>query len=457
MQATGLQEQTCFGPYIVIRRIGTGGMGSIFEAEDKGLGHRVALKLLHPHVAKDSAAAARFLREGRAAARIRHPHVVQVHSLGTDAGTPYLAMELLDEGDLSSLIAARGRLPIDEALELVLPVIAALAAAHDAGIIHRDLKPSNVCMTRGPAGHLLPKVVDFGVSKVVDRHGASDATLSNGLVGTAAYVAPEQVRAASNASFHSDQYSLAVLFYECLTGARPFSGRGTYEILEAIMTAPILPPSSYVAGLPSEVDGAVLRAMSRDPEDRFPSVRAFGAALLPFSSERTRAAFAAEFREPSLAQPAGPIERDADEYHVNDDPCTPLASTTLPVDTGGSLPALRVARAAWPAIALIVVGFALLSLLMTRHPRGGEMPGVEHERARATARQTPHSKDVGAVGDEVPSVLRREPMPAAVPTDAPPPERAARAHVTRPHRARAATAPPAEVFGVGANGALIIP
>src|SRR5579871_4137179 len=118
MEATGLLVgEACFGPYIVIRRIGTGGMGSIYEAEDRGLGHRVALKLLHPHVAKNAGAAARFLREGRAAARIRHPHVVQVHSLGTDAGTPYLAMELLDQGDLASWIAARGRLPLDEALD----------------------------------------------------------------------------------------------------------------------------------------------------------------------------------------------------------------------------------------------------------------------------------------------------------------------------------------------------
>jgi tRNA A-37 threonylcarbamoyl transferase component Bud32 len=297
MVSSDRDDQNRFGPYRILRHIRSGGMGSVFEAEDTGLGHRVALKLLHPHVARSPGAAARFLREGRAAARIRHPHVVQVFALGAEGDTPYLAMELLDGDDLSQIVAREGRLSVDDALELVLPVIAAVAAAHDAGIIHRDLKPSNVCTVRDPRARPWPKVVDFGVSKVITGDGANDVTLAGTVIGTAAYMAPEHARASCNASFRSDQYSLAVLLYHCVTGGLPFSGRSMYELVEAIMTAPLAPPSARVEGIPRGFDEAMLGAMSRDPEERFSSVRAFGAALLPLASERIRLALSAELQE----------------------------------------------------------------------------------------------------------------------------------------------------------------
>src|SRR5215472_3765232 len=280
-------DRTRFGPYRIVRRIGTGGMGSVFEAEDTGLGHRVALKLLHPHVAERPGAARRFLREGRAAARIQHPHVVHVLALGKEGDTPYLAMELLDRGNLSDLIVSKGALSVSEALDLVLPVIAAVAAAHDAGVIHRDLKPSNVCIAQGPCARPWPKVVDFGVSKVVSA-GGHEATVTDAVIGTAAYMAPEQARAASNASYASDQYSLAVMLYQCVTGQLPFGGRSMYEVLESVMSAPVAPPSARAKDVPAALDEAVLRGMSRDPGDRFPSVRAFGAALLQLATEHMR-------------------------------------------------------------------------------------------------------------------------------------------------------------------------
>ena len=288
--AADVDEQGSFGPYRILRRIGSGGMGAIFEAEDTGLGHRVALKLLHPHVARRPGAVERFLREGRAAARIRHPHVVQVFALGLKEETPYLAMELLRGDDLSQVIANEGRLSVEGALDLVLPVVAAVAAAHDAGVIHRDLKPSNVCITRGPGGRAFPKVVDFGVSKVIACDGAADVTVSDSVVGTAAYMSPEQQqRVASSASFRSDQYSLAALLYQCVTGKLPFSGASVYEILEAILTTPLGAPSARTSGITPALDAAVLRAMSRNPDDRFPSVRAFGSALLSIGPRSARA------------------------------------------------------------------------------------------------------------------------------------------------------------------------
>ena len=143
-------------------------MGTVYEAIDTRLGRLVALKRLHPRIADHPGASERFLREGRAAARVRHPHVVQVLALGSDDGSPFLAMELLDGQSLAALLERRERLEVAEALDYVLPVIAAVGAAHDAQVIHRDLKPSNVFVERGPGGQPWPKVVDFGVSAIVD-------------------------------------------------------------------------------------------------------------------------------------------------------------------------------------------------------------------------------------------------------------------------------------------------
>jgi eukaryotic-like serine/threonine-protein kinase len=283
-----------FGAYRVVRQIGSGGMACIFEATDARLGHRVAIKRLHPHIAERPGATERFLREGQAAARVRHPHVVQVFALGKEGTSAFLVMELLEGRDLGATLARHGQLTVGRALELLLPVIAAVAAAHDAGVIHRDLKPSNVFVSRGPGGREWPKVVDFGVSKVLAPDDVAALTATDGVVGTAAYMAPEQARSVREASFQSDQYSLAVILYQCVTGALPFSGSSVYELISAIMTAPVVSPSQRAEGIDAALDAIVQRAMSRHPRDRFPSVRAFGAALLPLAHPQDRTAWSAE-------------------------------------------------------------------------------------------------------------------------------------------------------------------
>ena len=226
------------GPTAPYAEIGSGGMATIFAAVDGVIHQRVAIKRLHPHIASRPGATERFLREGRAAARIRHPHVVQIFALGTSEGAPYLAMELLEGSDLGTVLTREGRLGVEDALEIVLPVIAGVAAAHDAGVVHRDLKPSNVFVSSGPRGRVWPKVLDFGVSKILDAEGDGPATATDGVIGTAAYMAPEQARTARSASFRSDQYSLGVLLYQCLTGELPFATAGMYDLVVAIMTAP---------------------------------------------------------------------------------------------------------------------------------------------------------------------------------------------------------------------------
>jgi serine/threonine protein kinase len=375
MAVIGGDDRMVLGPYRIIRRIGTGGMGSVFEAEDTGLGHRVALKLLHPHVAERPGAARRFLREGRAAARIRHPHVVQVFALGTEGDTPYLAMELLDGGNLSELLAWKGALPIGDTLDLVLPVVTAVAAAHDAGVIHRDLKPSNVCISQGPCARPWPKVVDFGVSKVVAAGGVNEATLTGMVIGTAAYMAPEQARAACNASFRSDQYSLAVMLYQCITGHLPFGGRSMYEVLESVMSAPVAPPSARAKDVPRALDEAVLRGMSRNPTDRFPSVRAFGHALLQFASEHARASCVPELGLSVAIDSGAAVARDVAGGRVLADPATPVGDTTTPpTESHHTRKEPRVtSRAGWLALTALL-GVAIVATSLARQPRKQGMP-----------------------------------------------------------------------------------
>jgi serine/threonine-protein kinase len=280
-----------FGPYRVIRRIGSGGMATVFEAEEERLGRHVAIKVLHGHLVARTGAAERFLREGRAVARIRHPHVVQVLAVGPDTEAPYLAMELLDGEDLAARLERTRRLSVSAALDVLLPTLAGIAAAHDAGVIHRDLKPSNIFLST-LGGRQWPKVVDFGISKVVT---ADELTASEAMLGTVAYMAPEHARSVRGASFASDQYAIALVLYQCVTGALPFSGSAPFELMQAIMSAPVVPPSQRVPGVPAALDGVVLRAMDRDPTKRFPSVRAFACALLPFASESAQHAWRGEF------------------------------------------------------------------------------------------------------------------------------------------------------------------
>jgi len=295
------------GQYEIIREIGRGGMAVVYEAEHVGLKKRVAIKMLHSNSSGDSHAEARFVREGRAAARVRHLHVVEVFDVGIDDGAPFLVMELLEGQTLADLIRERGALPIDSVVQIFLPVISAVAAAHDVGLVHRDLKPSNVMLTLQNKTTLHPVVVDFGISKAADDDEA--LTHSGTVLGTVHYLAPEQARGAKFASPLSDQYSLGVMLYECVTGQRPFAGEGQYALLHAIVTAEARPVEALNPSLPPDFAALIRRAMRRSPELRFSSLRELGQALLAFASPVERARFGAEF-ERTAAVPEPTIESE---------------------------------------------------------------------------------------------------------------------------------------------------
>lgn len=280
------------GQYVLVREIGRGAMATVFEAEHTALGKRIALKRMHPHLAADATAAARFLREGKAATQIRSPHVVDVFDVATHDGVPFLVMELHDGVDLAALLRDRKKLPVAEIADLVVPVAVAMHEAHGAGVIHRDLKPSNILLARGEGGAVSPVILDFGISKLV-ADADRDLTASEVVLGTVHYMSPEQTRGGRTASARSDQYALGVLLYECVTGVKPFSGSTPYAVMHAIVSARVPPPSTLDPEVPAAFDALVLRAMSRDPRKRFDSVRALGAALLPWASPEMRRRYAA--------------------------------------------------------------------------------------------------------------------------------------------------------------------
>jgi eukaryotic-like serine/threonine-protein kinase len=277
------------GSYEIVRSLGVGGMASVYEARHTVIGKRVAIKVLHEHLARNAVAAARFMREARAASAIRHPNVVQVFEIGLHTGTPFLIMELLEGQDLATYLLSRGRLSAASAVDVLLPIASAVAAAHAAGVIHRDLKPTNVFLANEGRLGVRAKVVDFGVSKQIDDEKERRLTETGMLLGTLEYMAPEQVRSAKNATERSDQYALGVILYECITGQRPFAGQSRYDLLHAIVTAPFATPRSLGIDLDPRLESTILRSMHRDPSQRFPSVESMGHSLSPCASEALRA------------------------------------------------------------------------------------------------------------------------------------------------------------------------
>jgi serine/threonine-protein kinase len=284
-----------FGQYGVVRVLAQGGMSQIFEGRHPELGSRVALKVMKPALAAQPMAAARFLREAKAASQIRHQNVVEVFDVGVENGIPFLVMEFLEGKDLAQLLVERGAMPLAGLVDVFLPVISAVATAHRAGIIHRDLKPSNLMITKRAPRGAHPMVLDFGISKIIDEELESTLTKSESLLGTVQYMAPELTKGAKYASPASDQYALGVMLYECATGQRPFTGESHYDLMHAIVTAPVKAPSEIRDSLPPEFDELVLKAMNRQPANRFPSVQALGSALLSFSDKTAWALWEDEF------------------------------------------------------------------------------------------------------------------------------------------------------------------
>jgi serine/threonine-protein kinase len=305
-----LSPGTAFGRYVIQRLLGVGGMGAVYEATHTDLNKRVAVKTLHRNIALNPEANTRFLREGRAASAIQHPHVVDVFDVGVANGLPYLVMEYLEGEDLAALIARAGPLSVEQTADVLIPVIAAVGSAHEAGVVHRDLKPENIFLTKTRQRGTVPKVLDFGISKLSsDSQAGMNLTSTSALLGTPFYMSPEQAKGGKHVDARSDQYALGVILYECVTKRRPFDGDGLYDILHSIVMGTFQPPRTVRGDLPEAFEALILRAMARTADQRFDSVQSLGRALLPFASRKVQGEWDAMFGsgQGSLRPaPAGP-------------------------------------------------------------------------------------------------------------------------------------------------------
>ena len=260
------------GRYSILDTIGEGGMAIVYRAKDTLLNRVVAIKVLRPQYASDSEFRERFRREAQSAAALSHPNIVNVYDVGEDSGSNYIVMEWVDGQTLNDIIVRDGRLTVDVTADYSMQILDALEHAHRSGVIHRDIKPHNILITRD--GHV--KVTDFGIARAAS---ASALTETGKVIGTVNYTSPEQARGAS-AIAESDIYSLGVVMYEMLTGRLPFAGDTPVAVALKHVQEDALPVSLYNRAVPVEFERVVMRALAKDPQDRWRTARAFRNAIL---------------------------------------------------------------------------------------------------------------------------------------------------------------------------------
>ena len=275
------------GPYRVVRLIGEGGMGAVYEARQETLDRRVAVKTLHADFARNQEVVARFFNEAKVLSRLEHPCIVQVFDFGkTEDGTSYLAMEFLRGEPLSrrlrQLTEQNRRLPVPTALQIAWQVADVLAVAHSRGIVHRDLKPDNLMLVADPIapGGERVKILDFGIAKLAMGTGQPGGmmTRTGVLMGTPTYMAPEQCRGDMAVDDRTDVYALGVILYQMLAGRPPFFGGGDGEVIAAHIYAAPRSPRQYDPGIPDDVEELVFRLLAKQPDAR-PRMKEVAATL----------------------------------------------------------------------------------------------------------------------------------------------------------------------------------
>ncbi len=274
------------GKYRIEGVLGVGGMGAVLAARHLHLDERVAIKVMLPEVADDGATSVRFLREARAAVKIKSEHVAKVLDFGQlDGGQPYIVMEYLVGEDLAAALERRGRLPVRDTVDYLLQACEALGQAHALGIVHRDLKPGNLFLTTRDDGTPCVKVLDFGISKATTQDGSLASltlTKTQSVVGSPMYMAPEQMRSNQALDARTDIWSLGVVAYELLTGRLPFDAQTMPELCAMVLQDP--PPPLVRDDLPAGLGAAVFRCLEKKPADRFANLAALAAAIAPFGS-----------------------------------------------------------------------------------------------------------------------------------------------------------------------------
>ncbi|MBN1771021.1 MAG: serine/threonine protein kinase [Deltaproteobacteria bacterium] len=377
------QGQVLEGKYRLLRQLGEGGMGVVWAAEHVRLGRPLAVKLLRGDLADNPRTLQRFHQEAVAASRIGNPHIVEVIDLGTAPNNaPFIVMELLEGQTLYDLLQDQPVLPVGRAVDILCQVLSGLAAAHAKNIVHRDLKPANVFLTRYGNRDDFVKLVDFGVSKIL----GSDAQLtrSGALLGTPTYMAPEQVLARRRLDHRVDLWAAGVILYLALTGRRPHEASTRNELLVRIVNSDVKPIRPQRREVDEPLERAVLRALQRDVDRRWPSAEMFRDALLPYRVQGSIVPAAG--RATPIGVPTGAARPGARASS------SPTSSAPPPEDQTVSTPGLVPSGVSSLGSAPRTPSFSAPSALPEPpgpHPAAAAVPAARPRPARDSASQVP--------------------------------------------------------------------
>jgi serine/threonine-protein kinase len=451
------------GKYRVDRVLGVGGMGVVLAATHVDLLEPRAIKLMRADRLHDTDSVARFLREARASARLKGDHVAKVHDVGKlDSGAPFIVMEHLSGQDLGALLEGDRALPVEEIASYVLQVCEALAEAHAAGIVHRDLKPENIFLAEGPGAVRTVKVLDFGISMVLQSDREVRMTKTSTIMGSPFFMSPEQARSSRDVDARADIWSLGVILYRGVTGRLPFDGENLTEILSAVLMGSAPRPSELVHTVPPQLDAVILRCLERDVARRYPSVRELAEDLAPFAPRSAQSSLETVRRLLGPA-PSRDVRDVSDAGTLGGDPSG--AQTTIWPGPRPDPYAAQRRRFALNIAAGVLLAITLGSAAAFLRPRHAAHPAATAEPSAAdavptTARVAPLSAPEATAA--APDVRRADPAPpGAVATSAPvatPPTTSAAAGSPAPHPSTKPLAKPgpqptgptgADPFGAG--------
>ncbi|MHB8454780.1 MAG: serine/threonine protein kinase [Acidiferrobacterales bacterium] len=276
-----IEPGSTLGNYLIVSKVGEGGMGVVYKAHDTTLDRAVALKVLSPHLFRNQEFLQRFRIEAQAQARLNGPNIVTLHSMFEVSGSLVLVMEYIEGQTLAQRLHNEGRLSVATTVWVFEQALLGVERAHRLGIVHRDLKPSNIFIT---SGHEI-KLMDFGVAKILDN---KDLTQSGSMIGTLMYISPEQVKG-KDADFRSDIYTLGITLFEAVTGRLPFEKKSDYEYMDAHLHEQPPKPASIQPDIPKELEAVILKAMDKDPDKRFQNAHEFRSALIKLGMIHVRA------------------------------------------------------------------------------------------------------------------------------------------------------------------------